>query len=181
MFMSSLLLSFFALSSFAQCNSANTHVMSAYKEKGNDIVKVASSNEDFSTLVAAVSAAGLVETLQGEGPFTVFAPTNDAFAKLPKGTVESLLEPSAKDKLTKILTYHVVAGKFVAADVVKAIKAGNGSFTIPTVSGGKLVASISGDNVVLKDENGGMATITATDVAADNGVIHVIDTVVLPK
>lgn len=145
------------------------------------IVGVAAANENFSTLVAAVKAAGLVETLSGDGPFTVFAPVNAAFEKLPEGTVAGLLKPESKDALTALLTYHVVAGKFMAADVVKAIGENNGKFSIPTVQGGTLVASLGDGNVILTDENGNTSTITITDVAASNGVIHAIDTVVMPK
>ncbi len=144
------------------------------------IVEVAVGNADFSTLVTAVKAAGLVETLSGTGPFTVFAPTNAAFGKLPEGTVESLLKPESKDALTGILTYHVVAGKFMAADVVKAIKANNGSFSIATVQGGNLTASLDGDSVVLTDAKGNTSKVIITDVAASNGVIHALDTVVMP-
>ncbi|MEZ8990715.1 fasciclin domain-containing protein [Vibrio breoganii] len=134
-----------------------------------DIVDVAASNEDFSTLVAAVQAAGLVDTLKGEGPFTVFAPTNEAFAKLPDGTVEMLLKPENKDKLVAILTYHVVAGKVMAADVVKLSEA-------KTVQGGTVMIKVM-DGTVMVDN----ATVTATDIKASNGVIHVIDTVIMPK
>jgi len=144
------------------------------------IVGVAASNENFSTLVAAVKAAGLVETLNSEGPFTVFAPTNEAFDKLPKGTVESLLKTENKDTLTSILTYHVVAGKFMAKDVLKAIEDNNGKFTITTVNGEKLVAHIMDGKVMLKDAKGNSSTIVLTDVAASNGVIHAIDSVVMP-
>ena len=145
------------------------------------IVDVAVGSADHTTLVAAVKAAGLVATLQSAGPFTVFAPTNDAFAKLPKGTVESLLKPENKATLAKILTYHVVAGNLDATAVLKAIKDGNGSVTLKAVSGGSLTASIKGGKVILTDEKGGIATVTATDLKAGNGVIHVIDAVVLPK
>ncbi len=144
------------------------------------IVAVAASNENFSTLVAAVKAAGLVETLNSEGPFTVFAPTNEAFDKLPKGTVESLLKTENKGILTSILTYHVVAGKFMAKDVLKAIEDNNGKFTITTVNGEKLVAHIMDGKVMLKDAKGNSSTIVLTDVAASNGVIHAIDSVVMP-
>ena len=150
-------------------------------EEQKTIVGVASGNDDFSTLVTAVKAAGLVETLSSEGPFTVFAPTNDAFAKLPEGTVASLLEADSKDALTGILTYHVVSGKFLAADVVAAINDNEGSFTIPTVQGDELTASLDGENVILTDANGNTSTIVITDVDASNGVIHAIDTVVMPK
>ena len=146
-----------------------------------NIVGVASGNADFSTLVAAVGAAGLVETLSGEGPFTVFAPTNAAFEKLPAGTVESLLEPESKDKLTAVLTYHVVAGKFEAAQVIEAINTNNGKFEVATVQGGKITLSLADGNVVLTDANGGKSTVVIADVAASNGVIHAIDTVVMPK
>jgi uncharacterized surface protein with fasciclin (FAS1) repeats len=146
-----------------------------------NIVGVAASNENFTTLVAAVKAAGLVETLSSAGPFTVFAPTNAAFAKLPEGTVATLLQPENKATLTSILTYHVVSGKFDATAVVEAIKANNGAFTITTVQGGKLVASLMEGNVMLKDEKGNMSTVVIADVAASNGVIHAIDSVVMPK
>ncbi|TXD47291.1 fasciclin domain-containing protein [Polaribacter sp. IC073] len=146
-----------------------------------NIVGVAVGNENFSTLVAAVKAAGLVETLSGDGPFTVFAPTNDAFAKLPEGTVATLLMPENKATLTSILTYHVVAGEFNAAAVVAAIKANNGTFEVTTVQGGKLVASLDGANVMLKDEKGNMSKVVIADVAASNGIIHAIDSVVMAK
>lgn len=145
------------------------------------IVETAVSNEAFSTLVAAVKAADLVGVLSSEGPFTVFAPTNDAFAKLPAGTVEYLIKPENKAKLTAVLTYHVVAGKLMAADVIKAITDGGGQATVTTVQGGILIASIEGDNVILTDANGQKAIITGVDIDNSNGVIHVIDTVVLPK
>jgi len=149
--------------------------------QSKDIVEVAAGSADHSTLVAAVKAADLVGTLQGAGPFTVFAPTNAAFGKLPSGTVDGLLKPEAKPALTKILTYHVVAGKLDAAAVVKAIQAGGGKAVLSTVSGGKLTASLDGGKVKLTDENGGTSWVTATDLKATNGVIHVIDSVVLPK
>lgn len=145
-----------------------------------NIVEIASGNDDFSTLVTAVKAAGLVETLSGDGPFTVFAPTNGAFAKLPEGTVPNLVKPENKEQLTGILTYHVVSGEFMAADVVSAIEDNGGSFTIPTVQGGELTASLDGENVILTDANGSTSTIIMTDVDASNGVIHAIDTVVMP-
>ena len=150
------------------------------KEDTPTIVGVAVGNENFSTLVAAVKAAGLVETLNSDGPFTVFAPTNDAFGKLPAGTIDNLLKPESKDVLTAVLTYHVVAGEFKAADVVKAIQDNGGSFTITTVQGTNLTASLEGDKVVLTDAKGGKSTVVLTDVAASNGVIHAIDTVVMP-
>lgn len=145
------------------------------------IVDVAVGSNDHTTLVAAVKAADLVATLQSAGPFTVFAPTNAAFAKLPAGTVEYLLKAENKATLAKILTYHVVAGSFNAAAVVKAIKDGGGSVTLKTVSGGNLVASIKEGKVILTDEKGAVSTVVATDLAANNGLIHVVDAVVLPK
>jgi uncharacterized surface protein with fasciclin (FAS1) repeats len=146
-----------------------------------NIVAVAAGNEAFSTLVVAVKAAGLVETLSGDGPFTVFAPTNDAFAKLPEGTVETLLTPEGKDQLTSILTYHVVAGKFEAAAVIEAINGNDGKFTVDTVQGGKIDLSLMDGNVVLTDANGNTSVVVIADVAASNGVIHAIDSVVIPK
>ena len=145
------------------------------------LVDVAVGSADHTTLVAAVKAAGLVATLQSAGPFTVFAPTNAAFAKLPAGTVDILLKPENKATLVKILTYHVVAGSFNAAAVVKAITDGGGKFSVKTVSGGTLVASIKAGKVILTDEKGGVSTVVATDLAASNGLIHVVDAVVLPK
>ncbi len=146
-----------------------------------NIVGVAAGNENFSTLVAAVKAADLVKTLSSNGPFTVFAPTNAAFEALPEGTVESLLKPENKSTLTSILTYHVVAGKVMAADVVKAIKDNGGEYVVETVQGNKLTLSLSGDSVVLTDAKGGTATVAQADVAASNGVIHAIDAVVMPE
>lgn len=145
------------------------------------IVENAVNSADHTTLVAAVKAAGLVDTLNGTGPFTVFAPTNAAFAKLPAGTVDTLLKPESKDTLTKILTYHVVPGKVTASQLIGMIKAGGGKATLTTVSGGKLVASLMGDTVMLADEKGGMAHVTQADVMQKNGVIHVTDAVSLPN
>jgi len=145
------------------------------------IVENAVASKDHTTLVAAVKAAGLVETLSGKGPFTVFAPTNEAFGNLPKGTVESLLKPENKALLQAVLTYHVVSGNLDSKTVLAAIKAGNGTATLTTVQGGKLIASIEGKNVILTDEKGNKSTITAVDILSSNGVIHVINTVVLPK
>lgn len=145
------------------------------------IVENAVNSQDHTTLVAAVKAAGLVDTLNSAGPFTVFAPTNAAFAKLPAGTVETLLKPENKATLVKILTYHVVAGKVSASDLISMIKAGGGSATLTTVAGGKLVASLMGGKVMLTDEKGGMATVTQADVMQKNGVIHVTDAVSLPN
>ena len=155
--------------------------MNATAQSSSDIVDVAAGSKDHTTLVAAIKAAGLVETLKGKGPFTVFAPTNDAFAKLPAGTVESLLKPENKAALTGILTYHVVAGNLDAAAVVAAIKKGNGKAEVPTVAGGKLTATIENGKVILTDEKGRKSTVVATDLKASNGVIHVVDGVLLPK
>ena len=146
----------------------------------SSIVGVAASNENFSTLVAAVKAADLVGTLDSEGPFTVFAPTNEAFAKLPDGTVESLLKDENKGTLTSILTYHVVAGKVTAADVLKAIEDNDGKFAIKTVNGETLKAYLKDGKVMLKDAKGNHSTVVLTDIEASNGVIHAIDTVVMP-
>ena len=146
-----------------------------------NIIENAVNSKDHTTLVAAVKAAGLVETLSGPGPFTVFAPTNAAFAALPAGTVETLLKPENKAKLVKILTYHVVAKKALAEAVTKMIKDDGGSHPIPTVSGGKLTATMKDGMISLTDENGGMAKVTIADVQQSNGVIHVIDKVLLPK
>lgn len=145
-----------------------------------DVVDVAISSKDHTTLVAAVKAADLVTTLKGEGPFTVFAPTNAAFDKLPKGTVEGLLKPESKKSLTGILTYHVVAGSLDASAVVGAIKAGKGTAVLTTVNGAKLSASLKGDKVILTDAKGGTAVVTATDLKGTNGMVHVIDTVLMP-
>ncbi|GCC50736.1 fasciclin [Chryseotalea sanaruensis] len=146
-----------------------------------NIIENAVNSKDHTTLVAAVKAAGLVETLSGAGPFTVFAPTNAAFEKLPAGTVENLLKPENKGTLTAVLTYHVVAGKLSAADVANAIKAGKGTATLTTVQGGKLQAMMSGKDVLLKDEKGNTSKISIFDVNQSNGVIHVVESVVLPK
>jgi len=146
-----------------------------------DIVDNAVNSADHTTLVAAVKAAGLVETLKGKGPFTVFAPTNSAFDKLPAGTVESLVKPENKETLTKILTYHVLAGKFDSKAIAKRIKAQGGSAWFKTVSGGTLWASLNGNSLILKDEKGGTSTVTIGDVYQSNGVIHVVDSVLLPK
>ncbi|MCU0388726.1 MAG: fasciclin domain-containing protein [Chitinophagaceae bacterium] len=156
--------------------AAMTNIASA-----QTIVDVAVGSKEHSTLVAAVKAAGLVETLQGTGPFTVFAPVNSAFAKLPEGTVATLLKPENKATLTAVLTYHVVAGNLMAADVLKAIEAGGGKATVTTVQGASLTAAVEGGKVVLTDAAGNKSTVVATDLKASNGVIHVIDTVVLPS
>ena len=147
-----------------------------------NIVANAVNSKDHTTLVAAVKAAGLVETLQGKGPFTVFAPVNDAFENLPDGTVTTLLKPENKAMLTKVLTYHVVAGNMTADKLMAAIKAGKGKATLKTVSGGTLTAMMNGPkNVVVMDESGNTASISTYDVLQSNGVIHVIDKVMLPK
>jgi uncharacterized surface protein with fasciclin (FAS1) repeats len=146
-----------------------------------DIIDNAVNSQDHTTLVAAVKAAGLVETLKGPGPFTVFAPTNAAFSALPAGTVDTLLKPENKGMLTTILTYHVVAGKFDAAAISKMILDGKGKATLKTVSGGTLTAKASGGKVMVSDEKGGTANVTIADVYQSNGVIHVVDKVLLPK
>lgn len=146
-----------------------------------DVVDIAMGSADHSTLVAAVKAADLVGTLKGKGPFTVFAPTNAAFDKLPAGTVASLLKPENKSQLSKVLTYHVVSGNLDAAAVVAAIKAGNGKAVVTTVSGGKLTVTLDKDKVKLTDESGNSSFVTTADLKGSNGVIHVIDSVVLPK
>jgi uncharacterized surface protein with fasciclin (FAS1) repeats len=146
-----------------------------------DIVDNAANSADHTTLVAAVKAAGLVETLKGPGPFTVFAPTNEAFAKLPAGTVDTLLKPENKEMLTKILTYHVVAGRLSAEDLRKMAKEGHGMATLKTVSGGTLTVMAKGKEIMVKDEKGDVATVTIGDVNQSNGVIQVVDTVLLPN
>lgn len=145
-----------------------------------NIVENAVNSADHTTLVAAVKAAGLVDTLSGAGPFTVFAPTNDAFAKLPAGTVETLVKPENKAMLTSILTYHVVPGRTTVADLMAAIRAGGGSARLTTVQGGTLTASMMGDRIMLVDAKGGMAHVTQANVMQSNGVIHVTDSVSLP-
>jgi uncharacterized surface protein with fasciclin (FAS1) repeats len=145
-----------------------------------DIIDNAVNSKDHTTLVAAVKAAGLVETLKSKGPFTVFAPTNEAFAMLPAGTVDNLLKPENKEMLSKILTYHVVAGNWSAAAIGKMIKDGKGTAEIKTVSGGKLWAMMQGNDIVIKDEKGGVSKVTIADVKQSNGVIHVVDHVLMP-
>ena len=146
-----------------------------------NIVENAVNSKDHTTLVAAVKAADLVEVLSSEGPFTVFAPTNAAFDKLPKGTVETLVKPENKEQLQTILKYHVVAGKWNAVDIAKLIKEGKGKASIKTVSGGTLTAWAKGKDVYVTDENGNSAKVTIADVNQSNGVIHVVDAVLLPK
>ena len=145
-----------------------------------DIVDNAVNSKDHTTLVAAVKAAGLVDTLKSAGPFTVFAPTNEAFSALPSGTVDTLLKPENKPALSKVLTYHVVPGRVDAASLAQQIRAGNGRATLKTASGGTLVATMSGANVIVTDEKGGAATVTIADVYQSNGVIHVVNKVLLP-
>lgn len=172
---------FFTLVFGATCFAQKTVMVGgAPMYPSKNIVENAVNSKDHTTLVAAVKAAGLMETLQSAGPFTVFAPTNTAFDKLPKGTVETLLKPENLKMLQTILTYHLVAGKMNAADIVKAIKMGNGKATLKTVSGGTLTAWMKGSKLYITDEKGGMAEVTIADVNQSNGVIHVIDTVVLP-
>ena len=147
-----------------------------------NIIQNAVNSKDHTTLVAAVKAAGLVETLEGKGPFTVFAPTNAAFGKLPAGTVDTLVKPESKPTLTKILTYHVVAGKYDGKKLMQLIKKGGGQASLRTVSGGTLVARMNGMNgISLTDEKGGMSNVTIADVYQSNGVIHVVDTVLMPR
>lgn len=163
-------------SSFAQ---KTVMVGGAPMYPSKNIIENAVNSKDHTTLVAAVKAAGLVETLQGKGPFTVFAPTNAAFDKLPKGTVETVLKPENKATLQGILTYHVVAGKWSAADIMAAIKKGNGKYMAKTVQGGELTFMMNGKDLWVMDEKGGRAKVTIADVNQSNGVIHVIDTVLM--
>lgn len=159
--------SFFATNMMAQSNG--------------DVVDVAAGSKDHTTLVAAVKAAKLVETLKGSGPFTVFAPTNAAFDKLPTGTVDNLLKPESLAMLGNILTYHVISGNLDAESIMSAIKAGGGKAILPTIGGETLIASIEAGKVILMDGKGGKSTVITTDLKANNGVIHVIDTVLMPK
>ena len=150
--------------------------------RSRDIVDNAVNSQDHTTLVAAVKAAGLVDTLKGKGPFTVFAPTNAAFDKLPDGTVEMLLKPENKGTLTQVLTYHVVAGKYDSKKLMSLIKKGGGRATLKTVSGGTLTASMNGMNgISLMDEKGGTSMVTTANVYQSNGVIHVVNTVLMPR
>ena len=167
------------LSLHAQAKDPDVGGSPMYPSK--NVVENASTAPNLSTLVAAVKAAGLVDTLSGPGPFTVFAPTNDAFNKLPAGTVDTLLKPENLDQLKKILTYHVVAGKMDSKMIAKAIKKGHGTATLKTVEGGTLTAKMSGTSLVLTDEKGGMSTVTTADVYQSNGVAHIIDTVLMPN
>jgi uncharacterized surface protein with fasciclin (FAS1) repeats len=162
-------------------NEKTVEVGGAPMYPSKNIVENAVNSKDHTTLVAAVKAAGLVETLMTAGPFTVFAPTNAAFEKLPAGTVETLLKPENKGTLTAVLTYHVVAGKLDAKEIAKRIKEGNGKAELTTVQGGKLWLWMKDKTLWIKDEKGGMASVTIKDVYQSNGVIHVIDAVILPK
>ena len=167
--------------SFAQNDQKTVEVGGAEMYPSKNIIENAMNSQDHTTLVAAVKAAGLVETLQGKGPFTVFAPTNSAFGMLPAGTVESLVKPENKSALTLILTYHVVAGKLDSKELEKWIKKGNGSAELTTVAGGKIWIMKKDGKWWIKDEKGGMAAITIPNVYQSNGVIHVIDHVLMPK
>ena len=171
-------LALLASTSFAFAENPMVGGAAMFEDK--NIIENAVNSADHTTLVAAVQAAGLVETLSGEGPFTVFAPTNEAFAKLPAGTVETLLKPENKDQLTKILTCHVVGAKALASDVAKMVADDGGMHTIKTVGGCEFTAMLEGDMVKIKDGAGGIATVTIADVMQKNGVIHVIDAVLLP-
>jgi len=159
----------------------NPMVGGAAMYKNKDIVDNAVNSKDHTTLVAAVKAAGLVDTLKSKGPFTVFAPVNSAFDALPAGTVDTLLREENKPMLTKVLTYHVVMGKMDSKSIMKAIKKGNGKAMFKTVAGGMLTASMNGNTLVLTDEKGGMSRVTIADVRQSNGVIHVVDTVLMPS
>ena len=166
---------------FAQMMKDAPMVGGAAMYPSKTILANAMNSADHTTLVAAVKAAGLVETLNGKGPFTVFAPTNDAFAQLPAGTVDMLLQPQNKAMLTRILTYHVVAGKWDAKALARLIRKGNGQARLKTVSGGTLTAMMNGNNIVVRDEKGGTATVTIADVYQSNGVIHVVNAVLMPN
>jgi len=180
--MALLLLSIVAIAmTSAMAGSKNPIVGGQEMYPTKDIIDNAVNSADHTTLVVAVKAAGLVDTLKGVGPFTVFAPTNEAFAKLPAGTVDNLLKPENKDALTKVLTYHVVAGRLSASDLKKQIRDGHGQAMLKTVNGESLTAIMQGKKLVLKDEKGGMSTVTIPNVFQSNGVIHVVDSVVLPN
>ncbi len=180
---------FITATAFTQCSTkkdeskdmANMTATTVEVQAEPDIVDIAVSNDAFSTLVTAVKTAGLVDALKGDGPFTVFAPTNDAFDKLPEGTISTLLAPENQELLSAILTYHVIPGKLDSTAVMEAITSGGGSATVETLQGGSLTASVVDGSVILTDENGSTSKVTTVDVGASNGVIHIIDTVVLPK
>ncbi|HVX28530.1 MAG TPA: fasciclin domain-containing protein [Parafilimonas sp.] len=178
----SLLIALICLTTIAvQAQEKTVMVGGAAMYPSKNIIENAVNSKDHTTLVAAVKAAGLVETLEGPGPFTVFAPTNEAFNKLPAGTVDNLLKPENKDQLTSILTYHVVAGKVDSKTLMDWIKKNGGTYTATTVQGGKLMFSMKGNNLMVMDESGHTAKVTIKDVYQSNGVIHVIDTVLMPK
>ncbi|MEB0262620.1 MULTISPECIES: fasciclin domain-containing protein [unclassified Mucilaginibacter] len=182
--MKKLIIAAFALAAIAIAPKANAQtkmVGGAAMYPTKNIVENAVNSKDHTTLVAAVKAAGLVETLSSAGPFTVFAPTNEAFNKLPKGTVETLVKPENKATLTKILTYHVVAGKVSAKDLIAKIKAGKGTAELTTVSGGVLKAKMAHKKIYIVDEKGGKSWVTIADVNQSNGVIHVVNAVLMPK
>lgn len=168
-------------SAYAQMQNMNPMVGGAPMLRTMDIVDNAVNSADHTTLVAAVKAAGLVETLKSKGPFTVFAPTNAAFDKLPAGTVDTLVKPENKEALTRVLTYHVIAGKFDSKAIARRIKAGGGTAQFKTVSGDTLTARMSGNQLVLVDEKDGTSTVSIANVYQSNGVIHVVDTVLMPK
>jgi uncharacterized surface protein with fasciclin (FAS1) repeats len=183
--MKKLIIAALALAAIAIAPKANAQtdpmVGGAAMYPTKNIVENAVNSKDHTTLVAAVKAAGLVETLESAGPFTVFAPTNDAFGKLPAGTVDNLVKPENKATLTKILTYHVVAGRLSSQDLWDKVKAGNGSATLTTVQGGTLTVMAKGKKLYLVDEKGGKSWITIADVNQSNGVIHVVNTVLMPN
>ena len=182
--MKKLMMAAFALLALAvapKVNAQTKMVGGAPMYPTKNIVENAVNSKDHTTLVAAVKAAGLVETLQGAGPFTVFAPTNEAFDKLPAGTVDNLVKPENKETLTKILTYHVVSGRLSAADLMAKVKAGKGKAELTTVQGGKLTAMMKGKKLYLVDEKGGKSWVTIADVFQSNGVIHVVNTVLMPN
>jgi len=184
------LVALFSVATVCLCSAAVAQMSGTMKDPdvggaamypSKNIVENAINSKDHTTLVAAVKAAGLVDTLEGKGPFTVFAPTNEAFDKLPAGTVDTLLKPENKETLVKILENHVVAGKVTSKELIKMIKAGHGKAELKTLSGGVLTASLMDGKVMLTDEKGGMATVTIADVYQSNGIIHVVDAVLLPK
>jgi uncharacterized surface protein with fasciclin (FAS1) repeats len=164
----------------ASDNMASDNMAATDATMDKNIVALAQGDPQVSTLVSAITAAGLGETLSGTGPFTVFAPSNDAFAKLDKATLDGLMMPASKDKLAALLKYHVVAGNVKSGDLAKLITDGKGSATVKTVNGGSLKAGMNGDKIVLTDAKGGKSTVTAADMVASNGTIHLVDTVVMP-
>ncbi|MCY0149589.1 fasciclin domain-containing protein [Hoeflea sp. G2-23] len=169
------------LSGVSLAQAENPMVGGAAMMADKNIVENAVNSADHTTLVAAVKAAGLVDTLMGEGPFTVFAPTNEAFAALPEGTVDTLLKPENKDQLTKVLTCHVVAADAMSAAIMKMVDDDGGAHPVKTVGGCMLNVTYKGDKIMIEDETGGVANVTIADVDQSNGVIHVIDKVLLPK